>query len=136
MATRPLAAGLTCVFNQLIDGRGGEAEPTDAKFLEYGMAPTIFVVRQAAVDVMLGETQIQAGDSVHVFLSEFRGCPFRPGSTLPFGYARHICPGRGLSSQIMASTQAFVRQHSDDLKRTLRPSPLHPGLPTAFLVFR
>lgn len=136
MATRPIAAGLTCLFNQLLESAGGEAEPTDAMFLEYGMAPTIFVARRAAVDVLLEETQIQAGDSVHVFLSEFRGCPFRPGTTLPFGYGRHICPGRSLSRQIMASTQAFVRQHSDALKRTLRPSPLQPGLPTAFLVFR
>jgi hypothetical protein len=136
MATTPLAAGLTCLFNQLLDSTGGDAEPTEAMFLEYGMAPTIFVARQAAVDVQLEETQIQAGDSVYVFLSEFRGCPFRPGSTLPFGYGRHICPGRGLASQIMASTQAFVRQHSDVLKQTLRPSSLHPGLPTAFLMFR
>ncbi|MDM7954284.1 MAG: hypothetical protein QUV07_13865 [Cyanobium sp. CZS 25K] len=132
MASTPILASCVAILNQApaAEGRCGGDD-----FINFKMAPTNYVVREAARDVDLLGTPISKGDKLYVMLFASTGCPFTAEQTLPFGHGKHLCPGADLSQLIVRQCLAATAQIPADRWGSLMPSTLQQGRGSAFLAF-
>lgn len=132
MASTPNLAGCVAILNR---AHGAGDHPGVDEFVNFVMAPTNYVAREATGDVDLVGTRVKQGDKVYLMLFESTGCPFTAEKTLPFGYGKHLCPGADLSRIMARQCLSATAQIPKDQWRSLMPSILQQGRGSAFLAF-
>jgi cytochrome P450 len=132
MASTPILASCVAILNQ---ARAAEGQCDGDEYINFKLAPTNYVAREAAKDVDLLGTPIRKGDKIYVMLFASTGCPFTAEQTLPFGHGKHLCPGADLSRLMVRQVLTAIAQIPPDQWRSLTPSTLQQGRGSAFLAF-